>query len=145
MWVKLIRFSKGTGAFRVEGVEIERFINLCVVDKVRIRNYAVKETTLTGIVDAKKYKEMARIAKKCYLKSRVIEKNGAMFITRRYRKRYGILVGVAIFTVFIYSMGLFLWDIQINCSDKVDKENLLSFINENGLKIGAFSKSIDVK
>lgn len=145
MWVKLIRFSKGTVAFKVEGVQLEKFINLCVTDNIRIRNYGVKETTLTGIVDAKKYKQMAYAAKKCGLKSKVVEKNGAIFITRRYKKRYGILVGALIFAIFVYSMGLFLWDIEINCSDKIDKASLLSFINENGLKIGSFSKSIDAK
>lgn len=145
MWVKLIRFSKGTVAFRIQGTQIEKFINSCVAQNIRIRDYSTKENELMGIVDAKKYKQMAQVAKKCGVKSRVIAKNGAVFITRRYKKRYGILVGALIFATFVYSMGLFLWDIQINCSDKIDKESLLSFANENGLRIGTFSKSVDVK
>ncbi len=129
----------GTLTVEVEGFFIERFLNLCKINNIKIWNI---RNIVSGIarfnIHISDFKKIRSIVKKTKCKVKIKDKKGIYFKVFRYRKRkvLGFLTIVLIF-LFIIST-CFIWEINISGNSKVSTDIIKEKFKESGVYVGKF-------
>ncbi len=142
----LPKYAFGYVKISVEGYYIERFINTCISRSVLLWN--VKREKLTYMhanVGIKEYKMLKQIAKKTNCKIKIEGKKGVPFIMNRYRKRKIFFILLIVIILSMYGTSKFVWNIEIEGTNNIPKEEIITALEQNGLKIGTMKRKIDTQ
>ena len=136
----------GYATISVEGYFIERFINICISKNIFLWNMKRKKSSfLFTNIAVKDFKKIRKIAKttKCHVK--IEKKKGIPFLLNRYKKRK-IFIGllIAIFMIIVV-LSNFVWNIEIIGNNNILQEEILSDLNEYGLKTGMLKVKVNTK
>ena len=140
----LLSYLIGYLKISIEGYYIERFINICKVQKVGIwKLKRDKDIYMEFNSNVKDFKKICEIAKKTRCKVKIRNKKGFPFLLYRYKKRkiFGIFL-----LIVIMIMGLssnYVWNVEIQEETEEILENIEMDIEESGLKIGASKSKIN--
>ena len=75
---------------------------------------------------------------------RIIQKRGLPFLFSKYRKRYGLLFGLALGVFLFFFSQLFVWRISINGNTSVYDYEIERALNDCGISVGCFIPEINV-
>lgn len=140
----LLFYILGYLNIEVEGIFVERFINICKSKKILLWNIKMeKGVILHTNIGIKDYKNIRTIAKKTNTKVRIKKKCGLPFILNRYKKRKIFIGALAVAVIFISAMANFVWNIEILGNENISKEDILMALEEEGLKTGIYKGKID--
>ena len=149
MYIKiLLNYILGYVNIIVEGFFTERFINICMSKNIFLFNIKRDKSSIiyanVGIHD---FKNVIQIAKQTKCKVKIKKKSGLPFIFNRHRKRKKkIFVGaLAIIICVVIYLSNFIWNIEIEGIDKIDSNELMQTINNEGLTIGKLKSKVDLK
>lgn len=133
-----ISYIIGYVRITVEGYYIERFINICINNKILIWNIkrekgGVKLFLNVGIND---FKKLGQIAKKTKCKIKIDRKRGMPFLLNRYRKRkiFGLFLIIVI--MLIMASSNYIWNVEIRIEDNEQLEGIAQELEEAGLTVG---------
>lgn len=143
--IRFIRAFRGYVRFSATGVFLERFLNMAVHNRINIWDIEKNGTVLSACTDISSYKRLRPYAKKTSVRLRVRERHGLPFRLYRYKKRVGIMAGVAFFVLFLCAMGQFIWKIEIIGNSVVTSSEIMSVVSGFGLKTGTFKANINVR
>lgn len=141
----ILNYFTGYVKIKVEGLFLERFINICVSKKILLMDIKREKSTImyanVGIADYKKLKQVARKTKS---KIKIQRKKGLPFTIKKYRKRkiFGILF-VVIIALLIVSSN-YIWNIEISGNVKITNQEILQSLEESGIKVGLSKNDIDI-
>ena len=141
----ILNYFTGYVKIKVEGLFLERFINICVSKKILLMDIKREKSTImyanVGIADYKKLKQVARKTKS---KIKIQRKKGLPFTIKKYRKRkiFGILF-VVILALLIVSSN-YIWNIEISGNVKITNQEILQSLEGSGLKVGLSKNDIDI-
>ena len=141
----ILNYFTGYVKIKVEGLFLERFINICVSKKILLMDIKREKSTImyanVGIADYKKLKQVARKKKS---KIKIQRKKGLPFTIKKYRKRkiFGILF-VVILALLIVSSN-YIWNIEISGNVKITNQEILQSLEGSGLKVGLSKNDIDI-
>lgn len=141
--IRLIRFLKGYVSFTARGGFIERFVNLCTKNKIPLWNLKRKEDYLEADTTVKGYKTIRESAKRSGVRVSIREKHGLPFFAHAYRKRVGILAGMAFALLLVALLSSMVWSISVSGNTELTEEQILDAFYENGVKVGALKSKID--
>ena len=143
--IKLLKYIFGYVNIKVESVFIERFINICISKKILIWNINRKNaTTLYANIGIKDFKNIKGIARKTKSKIKIEKRKGIPFIINRYKKRKNFLVLFLIIVSIFVILSNYIWNIEINGTETINKNEILTMLEENGIKIGTLKRKIDI-
>lgn len=136
-------YIKTTLKVEVEGYFVERFINLCIINKVNI--WSIKDINSGKICFYTTPKELSKMEPllsrtKCKLK--VVKKQGAYYRVVKYKKRRIALIFFVILLMGIYIASTFLWNIKIEGNKSVATEDILRVLRETDVYEGKSKLSI---
>lgn len=141
--VKFFRFLFGWVEFSFSGGFKEDFINECYKNGVLIQNICSNENGFEAISSIKTYKKLHRIAFRHGGKVRITKKHGLPFLLLPFKNRIGFLIGAVLF-VFIFSfLGSFVWNIEIKGCDKLSRDTVSAYLENNNFKKGVLWSSVD--
>ncbi|MBQ8029214.1 MAG: sporulation protein YqfD [Clostridia bacterium] len=143
MFVVLFRLLFGYVCFNAKGGFTERFINLCSVRKIKIRNIKIYENTLYAETSIKSYKKLKEISHLSGMKIRAIDKRGLPFFAAKNKKRIGLLIGLLLSVIFLIVSTQFVWSIEITGTQEANKRIIQTELEALGLYIGAPKKKIN--
>ena len=135
----ILNYFTGYVKIKVEGLFLERFINICVSKKILLMDIKREKSTImyanVGIADYKKLKQVARKTKS---KIKIQRKKGLPFTIKKYRKRkiFGIL--------FVVISSNYIWNIEISGNVKITNQEILQSLEGSGLKVGLSKNDIDI-
>jgi similar to stage IV sporulation protein len=139
-------YLSGYAVITVEGYFIERFINICISKNIALWNMKRKKSSILitniGIKDFKRIREIAKTTK-CRVKLQ--KKKGLPFLLHKYKKRKIFVCFLIIILLIIIALSNFVWNIDIISESDIDKEELLTNLNEYGLNIGMLKSKVDTK
>lgn len=142
---KSVKKMKGIIKISVEGFFVERFINLCLYEKVEIWDI---ERVNDGVIYVKiypySYEKVNDIATKTKCKLEIIEKNGVPFVIKRYRHRKIFAILTAAVVTAITITNLFVWQVDIIGEFSIPIEEIKELLNEENIKVGVLKKDIDI-
>ena len=129
----------------VEGFFIERFINICISKRVILwRLCRENSTSLNARISVGDFKKIRAAAKKSKCKIKLKDKKGLPFLLKKYRKRKIFAIAALVIAIFIFGLTRFIWNIEINCDEKIDKNAILKILDSNGIRNGTYIDKIDV-
>lgn len=145
--IKLYRYLSGYVKIAVLNNRPERFINICTKEGIVIWAVARKGDSITLCLSIKDYFKLRSIRKNIAVRPRIklLEKRGVIFKLRKYKKRPGILVGLIAFVIINFLLSSFIWDISVVGNKKISPDEIIEYVESEGLKIGSNKKSIDIE
>ena len=140
----LIFYILGYLNIEVEGIFVERFINICKSKGIFLWNIKMKKGVLLyANIGIKEYKNIRTIAKKTGTRIRIKKKCGIPFMLNKYKKRK-IFAGILVVAVILIAiMANFVWNIEITGNESISKEEILLALQEEGLKTGTYKGKLD--
>lgn len=147
MYIKiLIYYILGYVNIVVEGFFIERFMNTCISKKIFFWNTNRKKSTIfSANIGVRDYKEVVKIAKKCQCKIKISHKKGLPFLLHRYRKRKIFAATLGVIVLAIIAISNFIWNIEIKGLDETKQQEIMQFIQAQGVDIGKYKNNIDTQ
>ena len=143
MLQRLPNWFRGYLLVQIIGTAPERFINLCSNRKIFIWDLVRQEDTIFFKVMASNYKKLKPIARKTKIIPKIKKKNGFPFLLHRYRKRKGFAIGFLLCIILIYSLSLFIWNINIFGGVKYTPDAMIKFLKQNEIYTGIRKKDVN--
>lgn len=115
------------------------------IDFLRQKSIRIWDTeNLDGIIYFKckpnSYPAIVRFARSYGLRTKPVNRHGAYFKLVKYKKRYGIVLGVINFFLIITVMSNFVWDIRVIGNETITEQQITEQINLNGISSGTYIK-----
>lgn len=142
-FIKLFYFLKGYVIIRAEGLFIERFINISVHRGIKLRR-VLKTDKISAeiIVSNHDFKRLRGPAKKADVKIRILKKCGMKALIKRYKKRYAFLIGALIFVLFFLVSSQFVWTVEIEGTNHLEKSLILEVLKQEGVYPGGRKRTM---
>ena len=142
----LFNYLSGYINITVEGFFVERFINNCINNKIFLWSIKRSNSTLLSTnVSIKQFKEIRAIAKRTKCKVKINSKRGLPILLHRYRKRKLLLFLLIPIIAIILITSTFIWNIEIEGIENIEKTEILRDLSEEGINIGKRKGSINTK
>lgn len=125
----------------VFGVYTEAFINTLLKKGIKVENIINKDGIIFFNCSPRKYPAAAKTARSYGLKTRILERSGIYFKLRKYKKRYGAVLGAFCFAFIIVFMNNFIWDIRVTGNETLTAEQITEQLEKEGIHIGTQIKS----
>ena len=160
LFKKFILYLLGFYEIEVEGLYIQRFINLAASKKISIvSSILTKSTVLECRVFIKDIDVLKEISEKTGCLVSIKCEKGIPKFLKKYKKRKLFAVTVLVIAFFIYFNSLFVWHIEINIDgydnnmnskNKTEEEkniqleeNILLFLEDNEIEVGKSKGEIE--
>lgn len=140
----LFRSIKGYVRICLKGGSPERFLNLCSVRGLKIWNIACRDReeyeAYMTVTDVRRVKPLVR---KSGVRFRITGRFGLPFFIFRNRKRWYYAAGVCSFFLLLYTMTLFIWDIEFEGNYRYTEDNLRICLEKIDLRCGIMKKKVN--
>lgn len=130
-------YLAGEVCFSAEGGLAEEFLNQCLEQQIPLKRVQANALGFSACIAPRKYKKLRRIAKKHGCKIRVQEKKGAPFKLNKFKKRYGLLAGLAFFLFAVWYNSSLVWSVQYYNMNSLQSTLLAQKLNAMGVVPGA--------
>lgn len=143
MLLKLLRFMIGYARVEVYGFAPERFINLIIKNEIVI--WDIESTDKGYIFYTGRYNllKMKPYLQKTNMKLKLLEKYGMPYFIKNNKKRVVFIAGFGMFLTGIYILSLFVWEVRIVGEDKLIKENVLEYMEEEYVPLGTLKTKVN--
>lgn len=141
--VKIYRFFTGKVKLKFSGDFVERVLNLCAYNGIAVWGIRKKNGEITLFMSISDFKRMRKILKNTGIRLHICKKRGVPFIINRYRYRYGILLGAAIFFATLQIMSGYIWNINVTGNSKISEKEVLAACEKIGVHEGIRATEID--
>ena len=136
---------KGYLIISVRGKFPERFLNLCSLEGICLKDTKRHGEELLIKVSKKAFAKMRRPAKKAGCRVKIIKKAGLYFKLKEIGKRKIFVFGAAVFTALVFFLNSFIWAIRIEGNEILTDEEIKFIANYCGLHQGVVKYKVDEK
>ena len=143
LFLRLIRWLRGTVTATVSGRRPERLLNLCANRGIPVWQVRRRREGLECRLYARDYRKLRPLRRRAGVNLRIRRKRGLPFHCRRYRARWGLVVGGVLFCAFLAVMPRFVWRIEVHTRGAVEEEAVRTALADLGLKIGTPLDAVD--
>lgn len=120
-----------------EGFFVERLINLCKINNIKIWDIVYINTgKITFKMASKDYKKLKPYIKRSKCKVRIKTKRGIYFDLFRYRKRRLFIYLVAFLLVLFFVASNFVWKIEVTGNKIISTDRINELIKSSGTHVG---------
>lgn len=141
--VKLFRWLIGTISFTFTGGFNEGFITECRSLGYNLHDIRYRDGALCAVCPAALYPQLRPIAKKHGGRLKMLRKSGVPFILFPYRKRWGLLLGAVLSVAMVAAMSGFIWNIEITGCERIQPQEVLTLLADNGFYEGVQRRRAD--
>ncbi len=138
-----IDFFLGYIQIEIEGFFIERFLNICAKEQIKLwKTKKINKSKIYTNISIEDFKRIKQIVKKTKCRIKIKKKKGIPFIIRKYKNRkiFVFLFFVLIFSIF--ALSNFIWNIEIEGNQTIQTEEIMAELNEQGLYQGILKNKI---
>lgn len=139
----LYRFSVGFIEAEFSGDVAEVILNICAKNGISLWNIRRRGKKIRCYITVRDFKALPSIAKKSGIRAHILKKLGLPFIINRYKRRFGIPAGVALFFCYLYFMSAFIWTVEVNGNKTVPASEILAVCETIGIKEGILKSKIN--
>lgn len=139
-----IDFFLGYVQIEIEGFFIERFLNICAKEQIRLwKTKKINKSKINTCISVEDFKKIRKITKKTKCRMKIKRKKGLPFIIKKYKNRkiFVFLFFILIFSIFVFSN--FIWNIEITGNETISSEDIITELNNQGLYQGVLKNKIN--
>ena len=138
MLKEVFYFLKGYVIIRVYGKFPERVLNVASCRDILCWDVKSVPGGIAFKVSSKAYPFMKEICDNCGCTMSPGAKVGLIYTASRHKKRRALLWGVGLFFAIVFASLSFLWEIRIEGLETIPESEILSLLEESGIKTGKF-------
>lgn len=142
MVLNFLRWISGYVSFEVVGGYPEKFINLSVKNNINFWDLKRIGADFKAKIKSGDYKKLHSLARLSNSKVRLCGKHGLPFFMFKHRKRWGVVVGLLIFTAVLYFFSLYIWNIKIVGNCELSSDEIINTLDSAGLSVGTLKSRI---
>ncbi|MEY8304125.1 sporulation protein YqfD [Anaerosalibacter bizertensis] len=143
--IKIWNYFRGYVIIRVEGLTLEKFLNLATNKDIYLWDIErIEYTVIEAKVSIKGFKSLRKIVRKVGCRAYIVEKRGFPFLLEKLRKRKMLGFGFIIFIGLIFFLTSFIWNIEISGNEKIKDEEIINFLEEMDVGKGRFKHKVDL-
>lgn len=134
---------RGVIRFRASGTKLYSFINAIRESRIVCTAQECKNDEYYGEIYSSSLKEIEGLAKKYNIEFKVEDKKGAIFKVKRYKYRFGIIIGAFIAVMFITYISNIAITIEVTGNSEISEEQIISTLSDIGISKGTFIPNIN--
>lgn len=142
---RALRWFPGWVRVETEGGYPERLLNAIAKDELSVWGVRIRDERMRFSCFAREYRSLRREARRACVRMRVRQKHGLPFWLHRYRRRKGMLVGVAVYALILLLLAPRIWAIEVVGNDATTTEEILAVTQDVGVRIGARMDALQIK
>ncbi|SNS92193.1 similar to stage IV sporulation protein [Anaerovirgula multivorans] len=144
--LKLWNYFRGYVIIRIEGLSLEKFINMCIARDIYLWDIRrINYTTLEAKIGIKGYKAVRRLTRKAGCKMYISEKNGYPFWFSKMKKRKMLIVGAFFSLSLLLVLSSFVFVIEVNGNESISTEKIVNTLESSGFKIGVNRYTVNLR
>ncbi|HZK58149.1 MAG TPA: sporulation protein YqfD [Clostridia bacterium] len=137
MALKLWNYMRGYVIIRVEGLTLEKFINMCTARNIYLWDVKrIGNTTLEAKLGIKGFRDLRKIVRKLGCKVSIYQKHGYPFWIHKLKKRKMLLTGAFFCFLLLIFVSTFIFTIEVVGNKEVEKTEIISKLDALGLRPG---------
>ena len=130
------RFWRGFLRVEIRGDIAEKLLNICAKNGIPLWNIKRRGEVIRCSIAVGDFKRLPRLVTKSGLRIHILDRYGLPFFTARYKKRYGIPAGAAVFFAFLTFMSGFVWSVEVAGNGSVPEKDIIAECKELGIYEG---------
>lgn len=142
---RFIRWFPGWVRVRTEGGYPERLLNAITAAGIDVWHIHYRGEELRFSCRAGDYRRLRPMARRACLRMRMGQKHGFPFWRRRYRRRYGLLVGAVLYVTFLLMLSPRIWVVEVEGHTVTPTAAVLGLAEQYGVRIGARTDALNIK
>lgn len=143
---RIVSYILGYIQIKVEGYYIERFINICKKNKILLWNInRERDCILKCNIAIKDFKNVIKIGRQTKCKINIEKKRGFPFKANRYKKRKFFLIMFFILVIVVIMISNFIWDVEVEGTESIDKNEIIEEAQNLGLRIGVLKFNVNTQ
>lgn len=141
----VMRWFPGWVRVETEGGYPERFLN--AVNRAGLAVWGVRRygETMRFSCLAGDYRTLRPMARRACLRMKMRRKHGLPFWRHRYRHRWGLLIGLALYALVLAALAPRIWVVDIVGNNAIPTETVARIARDHGVYIGGRMDRVDVK
>lgn len=141
----LYRFIFGYLTLEFSGDISETILNICARNGLSVWSAKRVREKIRCCMTVREFRLLPNLVRGSGIRVHIRRKYGLPFITARYKKRTGLVVGAALFFLFLQVMSGFIWTVEVTGNTSVPSEDIITACEEIGIYEGVPKKSINTQ
>lgn len=143
---RLVNFLRGTVKLRVRGPFLERYFNICAAAGLGFwGNRQISPEELEVTIARRDRGRAAALGEKALCQVEVVEEAGLAAFCHRFRRRYGMAVGVLLLAGVMLLLSRFVLVIEVEGNATVPSSVILAQLQRHGFGVGSYGPGVDVR
>ncbi|MCX7614420.1 MAG: sporulation protein YqfD [Clostridiales bacterium] len=144
MLLGILNYLRGNVRIEMRGACIERLLNICAFNGIDFWDLERIDADLVyATVRISGFRKLRKYSRRTMTKIKITKRRGVPFLVFRYRWRYALWGGALLSAAFLYFLTSFVWTIEVVGCSHTTPVQILSALNDLGLKTGVFKRSVD--
>ncbi|MBD5138725.1 MAG: sporulation protein YqfD [Ruminococcus sp.] len=136
---------RGIITFEAVAPETEAFVNALKESSAPVSDMRVRNGRIYGDIYHSDFDEVKKAAEKLGAQFSVRSKRGAVFTVRKYRRRFGMLIGFALAFALVVYLSNVVMVVEVYGNENLSDKQITSLLADQGIHIGAFIPSVDLR
>lgn len=139
------RFVFGYVTIKIYGENAEQILNRAAANGISIWNLRYKNRCIYGNISAENFKKLRIVKRGIKCKISIIKKSGCVFKIKKYNKRMGFVIGIAISFAILFFLSNFVWIINVEGNGNIPTSEIISSCRKIGIYEGMRKSKINNK
>lgn len=110
--------------FSAQGGRYEKLLTLCARQGIPLQAVRPQAAGFLAAAPARRYRDIARLARRCHTRLRVCERRGLYFRCRAWRGRWGLVLAPFVFMAAVHWFGGAVWSIRYDGLNTAQQQQL---------------------
>ena len=142
---RLFRWFPGWVRVETEGGYPERLLNMIATEEIAVWGVRFRDERMRFSCFARDYRLMRYRARRACVRMRVRQKHGLPFWLHRYRKRKGLLIGLALYALILVLLAPRIWAIEVVGNSATPTQEILAVAQDMGVRLGVRMDALQIK
>ena len=143
MFLALWYSLRGYVRIKAKGFSAERFMNMAAFRGVSLWDISYEGAAVTMKAAGGSLEILEACAQKTGCSMEILGWGGLPAFLRRFRRRQVWSAGLLCFAAGLYLLSSFIWTVEVEGNERLEREEILSVCEEMGLQPGAWKRGLD--
>ncbi|SMC93938.1 sporulation protein YqfD [Sporomusa malonica] len=140
-----INYVRGAVKIRISGSMPERFINLCIAERILLWDINKTNEDLIAWIGLNDFFKIRPLVFRSRTQVKVLSHRGLPFVIKRAKRRKMLMAGAILFIILLNLLSSYVWFVDITGLKSVPENGIRYVASQQGLKPGAVRDDVNIK
>jgi len=137
---------RGYVIIRVEGLSLERFLNIAVMNGIRVWGVRrLKYTMIRACVSENGFRKLNKLLADFKYTVSVEKRSGLPALASNAKRRFALAAGIILILGAVIALSAFVWQVEITGTKSLNPDKILIEARDFGARMGALKSTLDLE